>query len=304
MSTDQLQPPPTRELASSTVPPATSTATTKDFSLHVVYVTSTSIFIPEIMCVAPRSTSAATMTSSSSQSTLLHQLASEDSPEQTLANIVGATSAAGSGLMVHIFRFPNQQHQQHQHQHRKQQKTQEAADPLSTSGNNLNDDNNNNNNSNYDSRSNDSNNYYYNKRGTNSSSFARIPTTSSSTSPSSPSALSLSLPPLVAVLDEEEGTNRGIGSVVSPLNLEKRVMSIKKHVKSLRFLPDELGRFLHSASLDQDTTEIARNLVDALIPASGEQHLAAVAGVLVGKLPKLRIQQYEEGATFMKVLVR
>src|SRR3569833_2728515 len=61
--------------------------------LHVVYVTSTSIFVPDLGPASP-------------VSTMLHALSCESVPGQTLAQIVGAGSnaATGNGLLVHIFR--------------------------------------------------------------------------------------------------------------------------------------------------------------------------------------------------------
>jgi hypothetical protein len=228
-----------------------SSTSTKDFSLPVSHLTSTSIFVPEISLMMMIQTTSnqqqfgtpnKTFTNTiACATTLLNSLPSEETPDQSLANVVGATSAAGGGLMIHIFRFCFSQQD------------------LDSANNNF----------------------------------------------------SL-LPPLVVLLDEEEASNRGAGGVVSPLRLEKRVNSIRKNVKSLRFLPDEYDRFFHSATLFRQNSgdfDTVKNLVDSALVGNNnnnmnEKFLGMVAGVLVDKLPKLRIQKYEEGSSFVKVIVR
>lgn len=249
------------------------------FSLSVTYVTSTSIFVPEI--------SIAASTTISSTSTLLNELSSEDAPDQSLAKIVGATSAAGSGLMIHIVKC-------------------DLTSLFIAASSSLF--------SSLESPSHNNSNSNSNKSNASSSNLSQYL-----------NRYKKNQVLLLALLDEEEATSRsqsgvsslGGGGGVSPERLEKRITSIRTYVKTLRFLPDEFERFQQQISLSlmngavkeegadfQRTSELGMifQMVEAL--SSSDSHLAAIAGVMVGKLPKMKIQRFDEGSSFIKVLVR
>ena len=70
---------------------------TADEELHVAYVTSTSVFVPDVAGTSTRTP------------TLLDSLTSEQFHDVSLSQIVGATTAAsGNGLLLHVYRcVPN-----------------------------------------------------------------------------------------------------------------------------------------------------------------------------------------------------